>query len=123
MAFSVVLGVSPSTLLLPDRAGVDPVEVTGAGEVPGWLAWEWMDGTRPLELPDDPAAVPRAMHAYMRAARPVTDAGAYLFRPNGSTAEGAAFIHANLAGSFVGPTGRHLATDEWNTEEGGSDGG
>lgn len=49
VCLAVVLGVSPSALLLPftDRPDA-PVEVTGAGEVPALAAWEWADGRTPL---------------------------------------------------------------------------
>lgn len=46
---AVVLGVSPSALLLPMTDGPDKaVGVTGAGEVPALAAWEWADGRTPL---------------------------------------------------------------------------
>lgn len=46
---AVVLGVSPSALLLPITGSPDaPVGVTGAGEVPALAAWEWADGRTPL---------------------------------------------------------------------------
>lgn len=49
VALAVVLGVSPSSLLLPPVDGPgDMVEVTGAGEVPAAGAWDWVDGRRPL---------------------------------------------------------------------------
>ncbi|MFF2437952.1 helix-turn-helix domain-containing protein [Streptomyces sp. NPDC058107] len=51
-ALAVVFGVSPSALLLPleDSDEVD-VEVTGGGRVPADVAWDWMDGKRPLQWP------------------------------------------------------------------------
>lgn len=55
-ALSVVLGVSPSALLLPPTDSPDEtVEITGGGEVASDTAWAWLDGTRPLHLPDDSA--------------------------------------------------------------------
>ncbi|MEU0035502.1 helix-turn-helix transcriptional regulator [Streptomyces sp. NPDC006333] len=49
-ALAVVLGVSPSALLLPFTDGPDkPVGVTGVGEVPALAAWEWADGRTPLK--------------------------------------------------------------------------
>ncbi|MFF0076582.1 helix-turn-helix domain-containing protein [Streptomyces sp. NPDC005494] len=49
-ALAVILGVSPSALLLPlTREGT--AVVTGAGEVPASTAWEWADGERPLVIP------------------------------------------------------------------------
>lgn len=55
VALAVVLGVNPSALLLPhDVAGrtTGDVEITGAGTVPGWLAWGWADGVGPLVDPE-----------------------------------------------------------------------
>lgn len=52
MALSVVLGVSPSALLLP--VGVeqhDEVEMTGSRPVTAYTAWHWLDGRGPLSLP------------------------------------------------------------------------
>lgn len=55
VALAVVLGVNPSALLLPlNVAGrtVGDVVITGAGTVPGWLAWGWADGVCPLVDPE-----------------------------------------------------------------------
>lgn len=53
MALAVVLGVSPSALLLPmDDSPHSTVEVTGAGSVAAEDAWDWMDGRRPLKVSD-----------------------------------------------------------------------
>lgn len=55
VALAVVLGVNPSALLLPlDVVGrrTGDVEITGAGTVPGWLAWGWADGVGPLVDPE-----------------------------------------------------------------------
>ncbi|MGW6915566.1 helix-turn-helix domain-containing protein [Kitasatospora sp. NPDC054939] len=51
MALAAVLGVSPSSLLLPltDDPTV-PVEITGGGTVPAMDAWRWAHGNRPLKL-------------------------------------------------------------------------
>lgn len=50
-ALAVVLGVSPSALLLPlDDSPEGRVEVTGGGSVPGNVAWDWADGQRPLKI-------------------------------------------------------------------------
>lgn len=48
-ALAVVLGVSPSALLMPftDRPDT-PVDVTGRGRVPAMAAWEWADGRSTL---------------------------------------------------------------------------
>lgn len=49
-ALAAVFGVSPSALLLPlSREGT--FEVTGAGTVSADIAWDWMDGHRPLVIP------------------------------------------------------------------------
>lgn len=54
LALAVILGVSPSALLLPlDDNANKRVDVTGAGEVPADVAWDWMDGKRPLRLTSD----------------------------------------------------------------------
>ncbi|MFJ9376112.1 helix-turn-helix domain-containing protein [Streptomyces sp. NPDC101455] len=51
-ALAVVLGVSPSALLLPlDDSPKNTIEVTGAaGSVPADVAWDWADGQRPLKI-------------------------------------------------------------------------
>jgi transcriptional regulator with XRE-family HTH domain len=55
-ALAVALDVSPSALLLPPTDSPDdPVEITGGGQVPSDTAWAWMDGFRPLHLPEDSA--------------------------------------------------------------------
>ncbi|WP_405549760.1 helix-turn-helix domain-containing protein [Streptomyces microflavus] len=74
-ALAVVLGVSPSALLLPLRAEGE-VEVTGAGAVPAVDAWEWMDGARPLVLPEGDNGT--AMLEYMLWSRPRRAAGVKL---------------------------------------------
>ena len=52
MALSVVLGVSPSALLLPlTDDPSDGVDITGAGAVPADEAWDWLDGRRRLDRP------------------------------------------------------------------------
>lgn len=52
-ALASVLGVSPSSLLLPlDDAPVSSVEVTGGGTVGADVAWDWADGKRPLHWPE-----------------------------------------------------------------------
>jgi len=49
VALAVVLGVNPSALLLPPVSGLqEVVEVTGFGRVPAFMAWDWVDGVRPL---------------------------------------------------------------------------
>ena len=67
MALAVVLGVSPSALLLPlvdDPATT--VEITGAGTVSANEAWDWMDGRRRLDRPCadlNTAALEFALHS------------------------------------------------------------
>lgn len=51
MALAVVLGVHPAALLLPFTA-TDDMEITGHGAVPADTAWRWMEGRRPLDVPD-----------------------------------------------------------------------
>lgn len=53
VALAVALRVNPNALLLPDRAGDDPVALTSSTHVPGWAAWSWADGRQPL--PTQPA--------------------------------------------------------------------
>jgi transcriptional regulator with XRE-family HTH domain len=53
-ALAVVLGVSPSALMLPlDDSPGGVALVTGVGEVPADRAWDWVDGRRPLHLRAD----------------------------------------------------------------------
>lgn len=55
VALAVVLGVSPSALLLPlDDDPAHTIEVTGAGSLPADVAWDWMDGKRPLKWRQEP---------------------------------------------------------------------
>lgn len=55
MALAAVLNVTPSALLLPlDDDPNHTVAVTGAGDVPADVAWDWMDGERPLRRDGDP---------------------------------------------------------------------
>lgn len=51
VALAVVLGVSPSALLLPlHDAPHETVAVTGGGTVAADTAWDWADGQRPLHI-------------------------------------------------------------------------
>ncbi|WP_159054513.1 helix-turn-helix domain-containing protein [Streptomyces dysideae] len=51
-ALAVAFDVPPSALLLPlDDSSASTVDVTGVGSVPADVAWDWLDGKRPLELP------------------------------------------------------------------------
>ncbi len=53
-ALAIVLGVSPSALLIPftDRPD-EQVEITGGGAVPALAAWEWADGKTPIRYAPD----------------------------------------------------------------------
>lgn len=68
MALAVVLGVSPSALLLP--LVDDPtttLEITGAGSVRADQAWDWMDGRRRLDQPcADPSTAALEFALYSR---------------------------------------------------------
>lgn len=66
-ALAVVLGVSPSALLLPltDRTD-DSVEVTGGGSVAADTAWDWADGKRPLRMSGDIGAARLEYELYGR---------------------------------------------------------
>lgn len=49
VALAAVLKTSPSALLLPlDDDPAHTIEITGAGKVGADIAWNWMDGVRPL---------------------------------------------------------------------------
>lgn len=52
VALAVVLGVHPAALLLPFTASGN-VEITGYGMVSAYRAWTWMEGQRPLVVPED----------------------------------------------------------------------
>lgn len=53
-ALAVAFGVSPSALMLPlEDSDEAEVEVTGGGRVPADVAWDWMDGKRPLHWPKE----------------------------------------------------------------------
>lgn len=69
VALAAVFGVSPSALLLPlDDAPDGTLEITGVGAVPADAAWDWMDGRRPLELPEGDTST--AMLDYALYSRP-----------------------------------------------------
>lgn len=57
MAFAIVFGVSPLTLLMPEYASRDiTTRITGYPEQMGSnVAWLWARGDEPLEVPQDPA--------------------------------------------------------------------
>ncbi|MGW1154470.1 helix-turn-helix domain-containing protein [Streptomyces rubiginosohelvolus] len=64
VAFAAALESTPSALLLPlDDHPDTSVEITGVGTVPANVAWDWIDGKRPLVVPDDPACTERYLHA------------------------------------------------------------
>ncbi|MGW2126265.1 helix-turn-helix domain-containing protein [Streptomyces sp. NPDC001758] len=69
LALACALDVSPSALLLPlDDSPETAVEITGRGTVPADVAWDWVDGRRPLALPEkDPRT---AMLEYQLYGRP-----------------------------------------------------
>lgn len=73
VALAAVLRVNPTALLLPLEDAPDAViEVAGAGLVPADVAWDWMDGTRPLEVPDgdpDTALLDFALYSRPRGRR------------------------------------------------------
>lgn len=67
VALAAVLGVTPSALLLPLKdATNDTIAISGAGEVPADVAWDWMDGKRPLRLPLDDGTVRLEFALYSR---------------------------------------------------------
>lgn len=70
MALAVVLGVSPTTLLLPPDAR-RTAEITGAGEVDGRAAWHWAWCEQPLSLPESEDEAERAYTEFMLNSRPI----------------------------------------------------
>lgn len=70
MALANALRVSPSALLLPlDDDPAHTVEVTGAGTVPADVAWDWLDGKRPLTYGNDEHAARMEHELYSRPPR------------------------------------------------------
>lgn len=54
VALAAAFGVSPTALLLPLTDSPDEqVALTGVGTVSADVAWDWADGKRPLDMPDD----------------------------------------------------------------------
>lgn len=51
MALAIVLGVNPSSLLLPNTVE-GSVDLTGATAVEAKALWKWADGIRPLHVPE-----------------------------------------------------------------------
>lgn len=50
VALAAALGVNPSALLLPLKDGPDEsIDLTGIGTVGAGEAWDWADGSRPLQ--------------------------------------------------------------------------
>lgn len=78
VALAAALNVSPAALLLPPDAR-QPIEITGAGEVDGFVAWQWMWSAQPLRFPEgDKEEVDRALITFLMDSRPVglvTDRG------------------------------------------------
>lgn len=104
-ALSAALDVSPSALLLPATdSPEDTVEITGGGEAPADTAWAWMDGTRPLQLPEDNAYA--ATLEYALYSRPPW------MRPGGSHPAGAHTEQAARAGELAEVIGALLANPE-----------
>ena len=69
MALAAVLNVSPSALLLPmDDSPTSTLRLTGAGEVPADVAWDWVDGKRPLRIAEGDAEA--SMLEYALVSRP-----------------------------------------------------
>lgn len=69
VALAVVLGVAPTTLLLPPTAE-GRTELTGAGEVSAHDAWRWADGQWPLKASREPEALRRDLMEFHLRARP-----------------------------------------------------
>ncbi|MFG2330166.1 helix-turn-helix domain-containing protein [Streptomyces sp. NPDC048604] len=72
MALAVVLGVSPTALLLPPNARGE-AEVTGAGSVSGYDAWMWAWCQSPLRMPadEDSEEGMRAVREFELVSRPI----------------------------------------------------
>ncbi|MDX2515458.1 helix-turn-helix transcriptional regulator [Streptomyces stelliscabiei] len=63
MALAAVLNVSPSALLLPLEDSPDKtVEITGVGTTPADVAWDWLDGNRPLRISGQDIGAARLEH-------------------------------------------------------------
>lgn len=62
MAFAIVFGVSPLTLLMPEYGSSDiTTRITGYPDQVGTnVAWLWARGDEPLEVPQDPALTDHA---------------------------------------------------------------
>jgi transcriptional regulator with XRE-family HTH domain len=71
MALAVALDVPVITLLVPESVR-GSIELTGAGEVPGRLAWRWAQARVPLKYPDgaDEEARRRQLAMYLMTATP-----------------------------------------------------
>ncbi|MEU2288048.1 helix-turn-helix transcriptional regulator [Streptomyces sp. NPDC013178] len=72
MALSVVLGVSPATLLLPADSRID-TEITGGGQVHARDAWMWAWCREPLRMPEhfDEEVYDRLVAEFMLISRPL----------------------------------------------------
>ncbi|MFD3698500.1 helix-turn-helix domain-containing protein [Streptomyces sp. NPDC058646] len=85
-ALAAVLGVSPSSLLLPlDDSPSRSVEVTGGGSVGADVAWDWADGKRPLRWAEG-SDIGTANFEYRLYARPTyrREAQGVVLRPRGA---------------------------------------
>jgi hypothetical protein len=71
MALAIALDVPVITLLVPESVR-GSVELTGAGEVPGRLAWRWAQARVPLRYPEgaDEEARRRQLAMYLMTATP-----------------------------------------------------
>lgn len=54
IVIALVLRVAPTALLLPPTSDAhDSTPITSAGEIGADIAWNWLLGLTPLEIPDD----------------------------------------------------------------------
>ena len=70
VALALALEVSPITLFMPWESSEGVVQLTEAVSAPTPIAWEWVRGIRPLELPDDQLDADYAEQSFQRRALP-----------------------------------------------------
>lgn len=85
MAFAIVFGVSPLTLLLPASGSRHvQVKITGCNERFGSnVVWLWARGDEPLEVPSDSSASAKAIAEYRDRAVPSIEERFYASNFNG----------------------------------------
>jgi transcriptional regulator with XRE-family HTH domain len=69
VTLALALDVSPITLLMPFTAE-GQVALTATTENAAQASWHWMQGSRPLSLPEDPAEAPYEIASFQRRSLP-----------------------------------------------------